>query len=79
MDDGGRGANTPKGQIISVRGFEKEEQELLKKCLFDNYNLEVNLHKNGQIYFPVKSIRLFHQILAPLMIPSMRYKLSITP
>ena len=79
MDDGGKGANTPKGQIISVAGFDQNDQKRLQSCLSLNYKIEVTLHKNGQFYIPVKSVNLFHFIVTPLIIPSMRYKLSITP
>lgn len=79
MDDGGKGGNTPKGQIISVAGFNLCDQKRLQSCLSLNYKIEVNLHQNGQFYVPIKSVNLFHFLVTPLIIPSMRYKLSITP
>ncbi len=79
MDDGGKGANTPKGLIISAAGFTSIEQILLKKCLENNFRLIVNIHKNGQFYIPASSYNCFYNLVNPHIVPSMRYKLPITP
>lgn len=76
MDDGGRGANTPRGQIISVAGFDLESRNLLKQCLFRNYQMQVRVYKNGQMYIPIEAVDAFHRIVSPRIIPSIRYKLE---
>jgi hypothetical protein len=79
MDDGGKGARTPKGVIISASGFSMPDRLLLKECLNMNFQVNVNLHKNGQIYIPVASYKRFYEIVASHIVPSMRYKLPVTP
>ncbi len=79
MDDGGKGARTPRGVIISVAGFSLIERMLLKQCLEENFQLIVNIHKNGQLYIPVTSYVRFYELVSPYIIPSMWYKLPITP
>ena len=79
MDDGGKGARTPKGVIISVNGFSISDRLLLRECLNVNFQLEVNLHNNGQIYIPAASYKRFYEIVASYIVPSMRYKLPVTP
>ncbi len=64
MDDGGKGARTPKGVIISASGFSVPDRSLLKKCLDMNFQVRVNLHKNGQIYIPVAPHKRFYEIVA---------------
>jgi hypothetical protein len=79
MDDGGKGAKTPRGVIISVAGFSLAEHSLLKQCLEVNFQLSVNIHKNGQLYIPASSYKHFYELVNPYVIPCMRYKLPITP
>lgn len=79
MDDGGRGAKTPKGLIISAAGFSSTEHILLKECLERNFKLIVNIHKNGQFYIPASSYECFYELVNPYIVPSMRYKLPVTP
>lgn len=78
MDDGGRGARTPKGVVISVRGYSVSDRELLKEYIQQRFNIRVNLHKNGQLYFPVETVDKFCKIIQPYIVPSMRYKLPLT-
>ena len=79
MDDGGRGANTEKGVIFSVPNYNSESQFRLQTALKVNDGIETTLHKNGQLYVPVSSYTTFYNCISPHIIPSMRYKLSITP
>ena len=79
MDDGGRGARTPKGLIISVAGYSLKDRTLLKRCLESNFRFKVNLHKNGQMYIPAASYETFHRLVASYVIPLMKYKIPITP
>jgi hypothetical protein len=79
MDDGGRGAKTRKGLVISATGFSLTERILLKECLEKNFRLSVNIHKNGQFYIPALFYERFYMLVTPYIIPSMRYKIPITP
>nr|YP_009519423.1 hypothetical protein [Rhipiliopsis peltata]AYC65483.1 hypothetical protein [Rhipiliopsis peltata] len=79
MDDGGRGANTKKGVILSVPNYDFESQLRLQTALKFNYGIDTTLHKNGQLYVPMSSYTTFDNCISPHIIPSMRYKLSITP
>ena len=78
MDDGGRGARTPKGMVISVRGYSEHDRRSLRSYLEQRFNIKVNLHKNGQLYFPVATVDKFCKLIRPFMIPSMKYKLPLT-
>ena len=79
MDDGGRGANTEKGVIISIPNYDFESQHRLQTVLKVNYGINTTLHKNGQLYIPVSSYSTFYNCISSHIIPSMRYKLSVTP
>ena len=79
MDDGGRGGNTKKGVIISIAGYHLESRKRLQSAIQTNYGIQMNLHKNGQLYVPVKCYRSFYNCISPHIIPCMRYKLSVTP
>ncbi len=79
MDDGGRGGNTKKGMIISLTGYNIEGRELLQSTIQTNYGIQVNLHKNGQLYVPAKSYHAFYKCVSPHIIPCMQYKLPVTP
>lgn len=79
MDDGGRGARTPKGMIISVKGYSEEDRRFLREYLEQKFHVRVNLHKNGQLYFPVETADRLCRLIKPFVVPSMKYKLPLTP
>jgi hypothetical protein len=79
MDDGGRGARTPKGMIISVKGYSEEDRKFLRSYLEQRFRIKVNLHRNGQLYFSVETVDKFCKLIHPFIVPSMRYKLPLTP
>ena len=82
MDDGGKGGNTSKGMVFNFSGFDKSDQEKLRKCLLINFNLHTHFHKTGntqQLYIPTNENQNFLDIVSPYVIPSMRYRLAITP
>ena len=82
MDDGGKGGNTVKGMVFNFSGFNVENQKRLRKCLLINFNLTTHFHKTGnsqQLYIPSSENQLFLDIVSPYVIPSMRYRLAITP
>ena len=65
MDDGGRGANTEKGVILSVPNYDSESQSRLQITLKVNYGIDTTLHKNGQLYVPVSSYEIFYNCISP--------------
>ena len=75
MDDGGKGANTPRGQIISVAGCQRSQQWRLKEHLKYQFGLKVSIYKNNQLYIPCKSHTKFYNLISPFVVPSLRYKL----
>ena len=79
MDDGGRGAHTEKGVILSVPNDDSESQYRLQITLKVNFGMDTTLHKNGQLYVPVSSYETFYNCISPHIIPCMRYKLPVTP
>ena len=79
MDDGGRGARTPKGMIMSVRGYCLKDRIYLQRYVQRKFKIKVNLHKNGQLYFPVQTVDRFCALIKPYIIPCMEYKLPLTP
>ena len=82
MDDGGKGGNTSKGMVFNFSGFDKSNQEKLRMCLLMNFNLYTYFHKTGntqQLYIPTSENQTFLDIISPYVIPSMRYRLAITP
>ena len=55
MNAGGRGRNTKKGAIINVNGYDFKSQKIVQSMIQRNYDIQLSLHKNGQLYMPVKS------------------------
>ncbi len=82
LDDGGKGGNTPKGMVFNFSGFDQSGQERLRSCLHSNFNLITTFHKTGksqQLSIPTSENQKFLDIVSPFVIPSMRYRLAITP
>ena len=82
MDDGGKGGNTSKGMVFNFSGYLESDQEKLRKWLYLNFNLDTRFHKTGkyqQLYIPTSENQKFLDIIYPYVIPSMRYRLAITP
>lgn len=82
MDDGGKGGNSPKTMIFNFSGFDQSGQERLRSCLLSNFNLTTTFHKTGkykQLYIPTSENQKFLDIVSPFVIPSMWYRLAITP
>ena len=69
MDDGGRGANTEKGVILSVPNYDSESQSRLQITLKVNYGIDTTLLKNGQLYVPVSSYETFYNCISPHISP----------
>ena len=82
MDDGGKGGNTSKGMVFNFSGFDQSGQEKLRSCLLRNFNLHITFHQTGkyqQLYIPTSENQKFLDIVSPFVIPSMKYRLAITP
>jgi hypothetical protein len=82
MDDGGRGARTPRGLVFNTSCYSEAEQILLQSALNERFGLTVNIHRVGkgfQLYVRSSSFERFVQLVAPHIVPQMRYKLPIDP
>lgn len=76
MDDG---SLLGKGYKIATSCFEKEELDQLCVLLYNKYNLECSLHKDGKyssLYIKSISAKKFAELVKPYMIDSMKYKLG---
>ncbi len=81
MDDGYK-RNDCNALRISTDSFLKYEQKYLVKCLKDNFGIESRLHKKGErwnIYIPQSQSEKFCKIIKPYIVPSMNYKITLTP
>jgi hypothetical protein len=81
MDDGYK-RNDCNALRINTDSFSESEQESLQKCLDDNYGIKSNLHKKAKtwnIYIPQSSAEKFCGIVKPYILPSLKYKITLTP
>ena len=82
MDDGGRGARTPKGLVFNTSCYSQAEQVALQSVFAERFGVEVSIHKVGrgfQVYVRSRSFQRFVSIVSPHIVPQMRYKLPIDP
>ncbi len=82
MDDGGRGARTPRGLVFNTSCYSKREQIALQSALGERFGVEVSIHKVGrgfQLYVRSRSFERFVSVVSPHIVPQMRYKLPIDP
>ena len=82
MDDGGRGARTPKGLVINTSSYSDREQRLLQSALADRFGVEVSIHRVGsgfQLYVRSRSFERFVTLISPHVVPLMRYKIPADP
>jgi len=82
MDDGGRGARTPKGLVFNTSCFSAEEQVSLQSVLAEKFGVQVSIHQVGkgfQLYVRVISFDRFCELISPFLVPRMRYKLPVDP
>ena len=80
MDDGYK-RNDCNALRISTDLFKLQEQQLLVKCLKDNFGVDSAIHKKGKtynIYIPERSSRKFCELIRPYFIDSLLYKVSLT-
>jgi len=82
MDDGGRGARTPRGLVFNTSCFSTEEQVLLQTIFRDRFGVVTSIHRHGkgfQLYVRAESFSSFSELISPYLIASMRYKLPVDP
>ena len=82
MDDGGRGARTPRGLVINTSCFGREEQSLLQALLKAKFGLEVSVHRSGSgfhLYIRARSFQRFSDLVTPYLVAQLRYKLPVDP
>ena len=68
-----------KGYKIATSCFEKQELDKLCLFLYNKYDLECSLHKDGKyfsLYIKSTSTHIFATLVKPYMINSMKYKLG---
>jgi hypothetical protein len=82
MDDGGRGARTPKGLVINTSGFAAEEQGVLRSLLAEKFGVRTSIHRVGkgfQLYVRAESFSRFAELVSPYLVAEMRYKIPVDP
>ena len=82
MDDGGRGARTPRGLVFNTSCFSAEEQRLLQRVFLDTFSVVTSIHQHGkgyQLYVKAESFNRFSDLISPYLIASMCYKLPADP
>jgi hypothetical protein len=82
MDDGGRGARTPRGLVFNTSGFCAEEQVFLQRILVQQFGVVTSIHprrKGFQLYVKAESFARFSELISPYLVTSMRYKLPVDP
>lgn len=81
MDDGGVNSKR-KNPTISTYCFLKQENILLIETIKENFGFQVNLNwdRTGyRLYIPVDSIKMFVYLVDSYILPSMEYKIPLTP
>jgi LAGLIDADG DNA endonuclease family protein len=82
MDDGGRGAHTPRGLVINTSCFSAEEQSLLQMVMKATFGIEVSVHRAGSgfhLYIRSRSFSSFSDLVSPHLVAQLRYKLPVDP
>jgi len=80
MDDGTRMRND--AYTLNTQNFSTEENMRLQECLYQNFGINTSLHKdkcNHRIYIPENSAGGFTKLIDGFTLPSMKYKLLLTP
>lgn len=80
MDDGSVKSHESRGRILNTHDFTKEEVERLCYVLGEKFSLDAwpRRQRDGtQVYISGYSAPVLQSLLAPIVIPSMRYKLPL--
>jgi DNA-binding transcriptional regulator WhiA len=75
MDDGSKSLS---GFHFNTFSFNDNEVELLRKALFNKFNLITTVHSHNKglrIYIKAESMNNFRNLVKPYFVPSMLYKL----
>ena len=81
MDDGYK-RNDCNALRVNTDCFNHNEQKLLQECLENNFKINSRIHKKGKfwnIYIPESETGKFCGMIKPYIIPTMKYKISLTP
>jgi recombination protein RecA len=81
MDDGCK-RNDCNALRISADAFSLSEQKVLQDMLRKNFNIMATLHRKGKwwnLYIPKKEASKFVELVFPYIIPSLKYKIALTP
>lgn len=81
MDDGYK-RNDCNALRISTDSFFESGQLLLQKCLEKNFSIRTRVHRKGKylnLYIPSGEAKRFCALVAPYIIPSLEYKISLDP
>lgn len=82
MDDGCLMTNR-EGFTFNTQSFTREENERLRECLRDAFNLaHTSLHRDKmrvRLYIKKASLSRLRQLLQEYMLPGFTYKLPIAP
>ena len=82
MDDGGRGARTPRGLVLNTSGFSADEQCRLVDVLAGRFGVQASIHRSGsgfQLYIRAGSFIRFSELVSRYLVAPMRYKLPVDP
>ena len=81
MDDGYK-RNDCNAFRLGTDSFTKDEQDILQSVLKSNFGIESNVHKKGKywnLYIPERESKKFVALIKPYIIPSLTYKIALTP
>ena len=81
MDDGYKRSDC-NALRLSTDSFTKNEQHLLQSVLKSNFGIDTTLHKKGKywnIYIPKNMSGKFIALIKPYVIPTLSYKIALTP
>lgn len=81
MDDGYKRSDCNAFRL-NTDSFILEEQKKLQNLLLKNFGLETAVHKKGKywnVYIPGRESKKFVNIVRPYIIPSLSYKIALTP
>ena len=82
MDDGYYNKKDRNSYIYLGR-VTRSEAEILQKTISINFNLEANIYdkknKGFALFFGVEETKKFHTLIYSFIIPSLQYKISLTP
>jgi hypothetical protein len=82
MDDGGRGARTPRGLVINTSCYSELEQSELRSMMAEKFGVDMSIHRVGrgfQLYVRARSFARFRELVRPFLVPQMRYKIPTDP